>query len=163
MIAIDKALVVAALRAKAQAELEAIEASQQQTQKGATHEEARSEHDKDTRATESSYLARGLAKRVAELRDVVTAFDLLDARKFADDQPIALSALVCVQHEDESESHYFVARKGGGLTVTIDGTTVTVITPEAPLGRSLVGKHLDDDVALKTPQGLRELTVVGLA
>ena len=64
-----KVALLVALRAQVSADLEAVTESQQKTQAGATHAESKSESDKDTRATESSYLARGLAKRVGELRN----------------------------------------------------------------------------------------------
>jgi hypothetical protein len=49
------------------ADLETAERAQQAAREGATHEEAKPENDKDTRALEQSYVARGQAKRVEEL------------------------------------------------------------------------------------------------
>ena len=50
------------------ADLETLERAQQAAIEGATHEEAKPENDKDTRALEASYLARGQAMRLEELR-----------------------------------------------------------------------------------------------
>ena len=44
-------------------ELKVVEASQKNAQSNATHSESKQESDKDMRATEASYVARGLAKR----------------------------------------------------------------------------------------------------
>ena len=63
----DKASLLAALVTKVQTDLKALERRQRDTQEAATHEENRAEHAKDTRATEQSYLARGLADRVEDL------------------------------------------------------------------------------------------------
>ena len=64
---LDKAALLTALRAQIAADLDALIASQKRAHEGATHEEARPESDKDTRATEASYVARGLAERVSSL------------------------------------------------------------------------------------------------
>ena len=63
----DKRRLVAGLRARIEEDLATVERRRADTAAGATHEENRAEHAKDTRATEDSYLARGLAERVAAL------------------------------------------------------------------------------------------------
>ncbi len=157
-----KQAVLAALRARLAADLDAITTSQHKTAAGATHEEARPEGDKDTRATESSYLARGLARRVAELREAVTRVAALRLRDFDEDAPVALTALVELEDESGQIAHYFVAPAGGGLKLEIGPSIVGVVTPRSPLGTALVGKRIDDEVAFRTPQGIRALTIVAL-
>ena len=49
------------------AHLETLERAHRAACEGATHEEAKPENDKDTRALEQSYLARGQAARIDEL------------------------------------------------------------------------------------------------
>ncbi len=159
---IDKAEVLAVLRARVEADLEAVTASQQDAQAGATHEEAKSEHDKDTRATEASYLARGLAERVVQLGAEASALANLVVRSFGDDDPIALSALVTVEDDDGAERVYFITPAGGGLKVTVGGVDVSAVTSQSPLGRGLVGKQVDDDVELATPDGVRSMTITAV-
>ena len=72
MYGLDKAAVLCALRERVGADLDALVRRQRDVQAGAVHEEKRAEHAKDTRATEQSYLARGLAERVAELEAVIS-------------------------------------------------------------------------------------------
>jgi transcription elongation GreA/GreB family factor len=43
---------------------------------------------------------------------------------------------------------YFFGPRAGGLEVSVDGTGVLVITPQSPLGRELLGKHVGDSVRL---------------
>jgi len=50
------------------ADLDVRERAHRAAREGATHEEAKPENDKDTRALEQSYLARGEALRIEELR-----------------------------------------------------------------------------------------------
>ena len=146
---IDKRRVLDAVLAAVRADLEAVTASQQQTQAGATHEDARPENDKDTRALESTYLARGLAQRVADLRAAASALATLALRAFDDDTPIALTAMVALEAASGDCEHYFLAPSAGGVRVVVDGAAVAVITPNAPLARALAGKRTDDEVAVR--------------
>ena len=159
---IRKADVLAALRARVEADLVAVTASQRDAQAGATHEEAKPEHDKDTRATEASYLARGLAERVAQLGAAASALANMVVKSFADQDPIAVSALVTVEDADGVDKLYFIAPSGGGLKVTVGGVEVSAVTTESPMGRGLVGKHADDELELRTPDGVRSLTIVAV-
>src|SRR5262245_40614469 len=96
----DKRELLLKLMAAIDADLESATASQHSTQQGAVHDDARAEDDKDTRAIEQQYLARGLAQRVEELRDALAKLRALKVRDFGEDDPIALSALVTVVDGD---------------------------------------------------------------
>ena len=158
----DKSAVLAALLACAQGNLDAIATSQREIQAAATHDEAKPEGDKDTRATESSYLARGLAQRVSQMQAVVTGLTALELRAFESDSPIAVSALVTLEDDASFVSHYFVAPGGGGLSVRVDDVAIAIVTPSSPLGAALIGRRVDDDIELQTPSGTRELTVISV-
>ncbi len=159
-----KARVVEALRARVAADLLAATRSQERAAEGATHEEARPEHDKDTRATEASYLARGLARRVVELQEVASALQRpLYDRVFGPDDPIAMGALVTIEDADGRVAHVLLAPRGGGFDVTVDGSVVRIVTPESPLGGELIGRELDDTVVTRSPRGDRAWTVVALS
>jgi hypothetical protein len=154
----NKASVLAALRARLEQDLAVAVEAQRRTQIGATHEESKPENDKDTRALESSYLARGQALRVVELtRDLATA-TAFELRAFDAASPIAVSALVELD-EGGQTAFYFISPVGGGLTLEVDGVVVRVLTPAAPLGRALLGQAVDADIEVPTPQGLRQLSI----
>lgn len=135
----------------------AVEA-QRRTQSGATHEESKPENDKDTRALESSYLARGQAQRVIELTHDLASASALVLRVFGAESPVAVSALVALD-DGELEAHYFLSPVGGGLSLDVDGVVVRVLTPASPLGRALIGQGLGSDVEVRTPQGLRQYSI----
>lgn len=159
----DKSRIVAALQARIAEDLDAAVLAHTRAMEGATHEEARPEHDKDTRATEASYLARGLARRVVELREVAAAFtsDAL-TRRFTDDDTISAGALVAVEDDQGAIDVLLFAPTGGGLQVDVDGTVVRVVTPQAPLGAALLGQSCDDEVALRTPGGEKSVVIVAI-
>src|SRR5690349_9838205 len=121
-------------------DLATLERAQQASIEGATHEEAKPENDKDTRALEQSYLARGQASRVEELRTAVLEVQRMTVRAFADDEPIAIGALVTieeVEREDERKT-LWIAPQGGGTR--LGQGVVQVVTPRSPLGAALLGK-----------------------
>ena len=159
---LDKAAVVAALRARVAADRESLVATQRAAHAGATHEEARPENDKDTRAAEASYLARGLAARVGELELAERRLAAMQLRALSADDPISVGSLILVE-DDRGEHLYFMAPACGGVSITVDDVSIGVITGQSPLGRILLGARRDDELELRTPRGARHLTVVDLA
>jgi transcription elongation GreA/GreB family factor len=143
------------------ADLETLERAQQATREGATHESAKPENDKDTRALEQSYLARGQALRVEDLRTGLAEVMSMPVRAFAEGQPAALGALVTVEEGEEEggkELVLFIAPHHGGATLA--GGAVQVVTTKSPLGRALLGKRAGDDCDVQLAQRVRELSVI---
>ncbi|MBZ0232749.1 MAG: GreA/GreB family elongation factor [Deltaproteobacteria bacterium] len=153
----------AALRTELVAQLEealtAAVAAHAATVDGATHAEAKPENDKDTRALEQQYLARGQAQRVVELQEALLELARWAPRRFGEDDPIALGALVTIE-EDGDERTLFVAPAGGGNQLA-DG--IQVVTPRSPLGQLLLGKHAGDEVELRAGARARTLEIVAVA
>lgn len=152
----DKRALQAELVARLEGELGAMEQTQRATVEGMTHEQARPENDKDTRALEQSYLARGQARRVEELRVAVGETKAMALRAFAEDAPIGISALVTLEDE-RGPQILFVTIHGGGEELS-DG--VRVVTTRSPLGRALVGRCAGDEVEVQQGGRVRTLSVV---
>ena len=140
----EKRTLVEALVARLRADLDAMERAQRATVAGAISEEAKSEHAKDTRALEQTYLARGQARRVADLRAGIARVLAMPIREFEADAAIAAGALVSIEAE-EGASVLFVAPFGGGLRLE---RGEQVVTPASPLGRALIGRRAGDDCEL---------------
>ena len=155
---IDKSAVLRALCDRVAADLEAAAAAQRATQEGATHEESRPENDKDTRAVEASYLARGQAQRVLEMRRADATLRQVAIRAFEADDQIALTALVTV-NDGTSLDHFFLAPAGGGIRLLVCGAEIRVVTPQSPLGRALLGKRAGDGFELPVPRGAKECEI----
>lgn len=146
------------LEQELQRELDAITESQSRIQDGMTHAESRAENDKDTRAIESSYLARGLATRVAQLRSALATIQAWKLPSHANEaRPRALLGriLSLVDEENDSEQRVWLAPAGGGARLEHEARAFLVLTPDAPLGRALLGRELDDEVEVKSPSGIR--------
>ena len=150
---------IEALRASLAVELLAVERVAAMARDEATGEETKSEGKYDTRATEASYLARGQAWRVAELRRLVAWFEVLDAEESS--QTVRLGSLVQVGGH---RSGWLFLAPVGGLAVDVEGegTTVRVrvISPDSPLGAALVDLEAGDGFEVESPQGPVEYEVI---
>jgi hypothetical protein len=69
---VTKRRILDALLSEMTAEVNLLLAAAALAYEGATHEESKPENDKDTRALEASYLARGQANRVEEMNETIT-------------------------------------------------------------------------------------------
>jgi transcription elongation GreA/GreB family factor len=141
------------------ADLETLERAHRATMEGATHEQAKPENDKDTRALEQSYLARGQAKRTEELREGLAALRRMEVESFTPNQPVGVGALVTAE-EGSRCVRFFVALHGGGSRLA--NGSVQVVTPRSPLGEALIGKRVGDDCEVLTGGNRRELELVGI-
>lgn len=135
------------------------ERAHQGSLEGATHEEARPENDKDTRALEQSYLARGQAQRVMELKDAIAKLCLMPADDGLPHPKCIVGSIVEVD-DGKEHSHYFIAEVGGGTRLA--QSKVQVVTPQSPLGRALLGSGVDDDVEVSLGHKQRVLSIVAL-
>ena len=146
--AVDKPSLHAALIETLEAQRATMLAAQKTSSEGVTHADARSDGSKDMRATEASYVARGQAQRVDALDGDLARVRATRVRAFAEDAPIALSALVVLSDADDRRRTVYLAAAGGGVRIAMGGAEVQVITPQSPLGRALVGATIGDDVAV---------------
>ena len=159
----DKAELLRALRTHIEDDLSSIIDSHRKTHAGAIHEESKAENDKDTRALESTYLARGLAQRASQLSEANTRLANLSVPSFADNPSVAIGALVELLDEDEDSYHwYFLAPTGGGLSFESCGQKIAILTPDAPLGQLLMGKESEESCELRTPVGQRNFEISGV-
>ena len=136
-----------ALRDQLRRDRDAAVATAKDAAAGATHEENRAEGDKDMRATEASYVARGQAQRAAELQTAISQLAAMPVRTFGAGDRIAVSALV----ELDGERTYFLVTAGGGERVA----GVTTLATQSPLGRALLGLEVGDEAEVTTPQGTK--------
>jgi transcription elongation GreA/GreB family factor len=141
------------------ADLATLERAQRSAVEAATHEEAKPENDKDTRALEASYLARGHALRLEELRGALGELRAWEPAALRAEAPVSLGALAEV--EDDAGTHtFFLAPHGGGLRLA--GGAVQVVTPKSPIGRALLGKAEGDTGELVVEGRVRELGVLSV-
>ena len=154
-----KVALIDELLQRVRADLATLERAHQAAMEGATHTEAKPENDKDTRALEQSYLARGQARRVEDLRAALAALQGMPVRVFSPEDAITLGVLVTVEEADK-ELKLLVAPHGGGARL-LQGS-VQVVTPQSPLGEALVGKRRGDCCEVLAAGKKRELEIVAV-
>lgn len=114
----------------------------------ATHEECIPDNKYDTTALEASYLAQGQANRAQEIRTAMESYRTLALQSFDANRPIRLTALVTLEAEGGAIRRFFLGAHAGGMKISDSEEVIVVITPESPLGRSLLGLKVGDDVQL---------------
>jgi transcription elongation GreA/GreB family factor len=144
---LDKKALLEALKARLEAELSRATKRAKDAADGATHEENRAEGDKDMRATEASYVARGQAGRASEIEESLVRVGALELLAFKPGARIAISALIELLHDDK-QLHYFLVPAAGGERLAVGGVDVQTITPQSPLGRALLGLTEGDEAEL---------------
>jgi len=153
-----KATLVASIIEQLERERDVLMSAQRATQAGATHEENRAEGDKDTRATEASYLARGQAERVIALEADIARLRTLELRDFSSEDAIEAGALVTVRCAARTSTLLLVPA-GAGTEIRIAGGVVRVVTPTSPLGAALLGAVTDDVIEVERGNDIQEWEV----
>ncbi|MDF3067703.1 MAG: hypothetical protein K0R38_3304 [Polyangiaceae bacterium] len=144
---LDKKALWESLKTQLESELAKAQKRARDAAEGATHEENRAEGDKDMRATEASYVARGQAGRASEMQEAVIRVSALTLLHFEPGARIAMSAVVELDL-DGKRLCYFLVPAGGGEKLLQDQVEVQTLTTQSPLGRALLGLHEGDDCEL---------------
>ena len=105
----------------------------------ATNKENAAENRYDTLGLEAAYLAHGQSERVLQLTTALEAFQPL-----ATSTDIHLKATTgsLVSLEDDSGNPRVVF-----IGPSAEGTRITVVTQQSPLGQALVGATCDDEIS----------------
>jgi len=154
----NKTDVVTAFRATLAEELATVERVAAMARDEVSSAESKQEGKYDTRATEASYLARGQAWRVAELRRLKAWFDVFDPDR-SRSETIGPGSLV--QLDGSRPGWIFVAPVGGPQT-TIAGESVRLISPRAPLGSAMADCEAGDCFEVKSPRGTVDYEVLAV-
>lgn len=161
----DKRKLFRAFEGHVEATLENLRLAARAAHDAATNPESKAENEYDTRGLEAGYLAEAQSRRAAELESLLGMFRTLAAapelRFFDGKTPVATTALVTVALDGQT-ARYVLLPSGGGLSVTVDGVVVHVVTPQSPLGQAIQGKRVDDEVEVQVQGRLRDYAIVAV-
>lgn len=120
----------------------------------ATDSENKAENKYDTRGIEASYLAHGQSRQAIQTKNDFDAYEAMLHHLDADvpHDSIRKGTLVTLEFNGE-QTFYFIGPAAGGLEVNVDGEEITVMTPDSPLGASLLDKKAGDSVRIQLPGG----------
>ena len=141
---------VRALKAAIDRELESIESTAAMARDEATNSETKAEGKYDTRATEASYLARGQAWRIAELRKLSAWLATEQASAPLTHSVVQVGALVAVKG---ARSEWVYIGPVGGGKATVGTHVVRLISLASPLGRAMEALEVGDAFEVETPRG----------
>jgi len=137
--------------AQLQMDLRTLEQAVELARDTATHADCLGSSKYETMGLEASYLAQGQGVRLLEIERALAYFKGLDIQQ--SHAGIGLSSVVIVQDEAAEVQVFWLAAQAGGLKLQCDSITdsmtesmtITVITPQAPFGRVLMGKLVTDE------------------
>jgi len=153
----NKPALLRAVITELQNELRRQQEANRQASAGATHAETRAETQWDTCGLEASYLARGHAM---QFKALVKALEELKTFMIPvyDGNPAGLGALLEVE-QDRERMLCFLLPCAGGIELDFAVRTVTVITPESPLGAALMDKKKGDKFSFRAGSSGKVLSV----
>lgn len=160
-VVIDKKKVVEAITFEIEKELLVAINAAKSAHEDATNEESKPENQYDTRALEASYVARGQAKRVANLREALFEYKNLIIKEFGDKDVISSTALIEVESMGK-KSILFYMSKGGGFSIVVDGLKVQVVTPSTPLGEALLQMRAGESILVELGNDDREYEIISV-
>ncbi|WP_206485250.1 GreA/GreB family elongation factor [Thalassotalea sp. G2M2-11] len=140
-------------------ELAQLTNAAQAAHSAAIDEQSIAETQYDTLAIEAGYLAQGQSLRAEALAKAIAA---IKALPLMESFKVELGALVQLSQHQANHQWLFIAPAAAGFNCQINGETITVITPSAPMAKALMGKALGDEVTLKIAQQSLEDEIITL-
>jgi transcription elongation GreA/GreB family factor len=122
-----------------------LEAAARESHAAATDPDSKAEGKYDTRSLEASYLAQGQARQVEDLTAAIALLERFEPRDFEPTDPVAMGALVETDLDGETE-WFLLLPAGGGHELVFEGRNITLLGPDSPLHRALVGTELGDSL-----------------
>ncbi len=118
-----------------------------QARSAATDRESVAETKWDTFGLENSYLAHGQSVRVAECEADLAYFHKLS---FAKAQEVVVGSVMQLERDDGWSRIVILSARCGGGEFICDDQYVLLVTPQTPLGQSLLHKEEGDELQMKS-------------
>jgi transcription elongation GreA/GreB family factor len=149
------------LRASVHVARKAGEAAATEAREGATPAEKR----EDARvALEQGSLARGQAERAKKAAAELSALEIFRPASLPSGGPVALGAVVEVEDETQGRT-FFLAPVGAGVELVGPGGDgfLSVVTPQSPVGRAVLGRKVGETIEVMVQGEPREWTITFVA
>ncbi|MBD1575142.1 transcription elongation factor [Vibrio sp. S11_S32] len=115
----------------------------------ATDKENVPQHKYDTLSLEASYLAHGQGQRLQQCLRELHSFKALPVKDWSVEDAVSIGALIeLFDDNDNSNKWFFLSPVAGGLNVSFSDHSISLVTPESPLGKALNKKMRDDEVVV---------------
>ena len=130
-------------------DLASLKKAAAETHSVSTGDENKQEGKYDTRSIEASYLADAQAEQAKQLEEGI--FKLRNLTLTDEPDTVILSSIIILSSDDQ-DTQFFLLPAGGGITLEYENLPLTVITPESPIGKVILGKSIADQLE-DTPIG----------
>lgn len=140
-------------------ELESITISAKSSFSTATSDQHRAEGKYDTFKLESSFLSRGLARRVAELTTAMEALQGIPLPDLNQTSPVQIGALVRLKCADGKPVVLLLGTAASGESISVSGEEISVVNCSSPLGQAVLNKRVGDTFEIKTGKATHSFTV----
>ena len=140
-----KQQLVALILGKLREAFEARQAAAKQTREAGKDAVSKSEGKYDTRFHEENYLADSLAQQAQAAADAAAAHATVPPEELETDSNAHLAAPLDTGTLD-STAWICLVPAGGGTEIVFDERTISVLTPESPLGAKIVDRKAGDDI-----------------
>jgi transcription elongation GreA/GreB family factor len=137
------------------------EAAANEAREGATPAEKR----EDARvALEQGSLARGQSERARKVAAELSTLEIFRPAPLASGAPITVGAVVEVEDEAQGRT-FFLAPGGAGIELVGPGGDgyLSVVTPQSPVGRAVLGRRVGDTIEVTVQGEPREWTITYVA
>ncbi len=141
-----KPAIIAAIRAALKSEFDSYQNASLQTRQSGSDDESRADGKYDTQSTEANYLADGQARQAEEIAQAAATYAAMESRDFKVFHSVDIGALIELDIQQQSQ-WFFLGPASGGLEIEVEQQTITVITPDSPLGQQLIGRHTGDHIS----------------
>ncbi|MCF6291348.1 MAG: transcription elongation factor GreA [Desulfobacterales bacterium] len=95
--------------------------------------------------------------RILELKDKLSRAEIIDCTQVGSERAVFGTVVTLLDLESDDEITYQL------LGAEESDVKKGVISVVSPIGRSILGKYVGDDVVVKTPGGVREFEVVDIS
>lgn len=159
----NKKEIVGEMIARMESDLATLNASLMESYETATDEENIPRSKYETLALEASYLVQGQARRSEELEEAIGILKNFKLKDFDTSTKVDLSALVTLESEEGLRRTVLLAPVGGALKVEVAGREISLMTPQSPMGRAVMGHYLGDIVELNVAGKITDYDLVELS
>ncbi len=143
-------------------ELETAVAASKEAHSSATHSENVADNKYGTLALEAAYLAHGQSVRIVELQRSILLYRHFQTPIFTTESTIELGALIDLEDPVGDRQRIFLGPAAGGLIIAEEPLAIKVVTAATPLGKLLLGKHIDEDFVLTVGTSTHHFSITNI-
>ncbi|WOH35979.1 hypothetical protein RI844_11360 [Thalassotalea fonticola] len=157
---LDKKQLINAIIIQLEEELKNAINSAEMARLAATDDQSVAETQYDTLGLEASYLAHGQSERAELIKRQIEQYQHFSINNFNENDEIDIGCIATLRAiENNAELYYFIGPSAGGLKLKFNGIHITLITPQAPVAKELLGKFQLDIITLPGPRA-KQLEIV---